>query len=841
MDLKLDCHGPGNTDDFQWGCSEAVVYIEINSCGGEKVPAPRHASGFLFKHGKLSGLMTSNHAIPTKEDARADRVYIGREACSAATCGLNEVKELELDPDRLFVTDKTLDYTIIGVKEGSYSKMKFMQLWRRSTINNGAVVHLLSHPEGQKQQRSNGIVVQLEGNNLVYDIEGQQGSAGGALMFMWEKSLWVAALHKAASKEDAHIGTFMWHVIEHFESHNDIPPEFRNDNPIESGNETDTDAERESRAKPPNLWAQAYSWCDLAPAVSFSGQNLKFLRKAKRMSHQKLHDKSFLRVADGGFVDNTSIAYLLQHMESNNWSNPKVICLFQNSSSGIIDWEGGVIANDIAKLFGYQKGYWYGYGVQLQSADVHVFEKHEFKSIWSHENNDVRLNYYRLAAKTVENKQFGIRAGESYDFHIFTSIHRGSGPVPMTKRIWDSYGTTFDETRAGVSKAGGWSHLQKVFNTSNLSVAFSGGGWHTHSALSGWIAGCLDSLHENATVDELFKNVVTVSANSGGTWFLSQLAYSKKFLDRMMNNRDEWIRHGYVQIIGKIFQKYWVKNPHAKQDPCNWDNMLHRLLKKMPSKYEHEAKDPNPEHYKNSCGMYSFRKFLKTYKNDWRRFVYEVVYKPFGMAKEIGRFTLSDIANRNFWCREKELIIVSAVLGGDVLAGKKDYTLYKVLPRDQFFFPLVFKNDGYHTYNHRPRAEYFKRQRMFLSEAYDKVEKFVDTTGKGHCYIIDACVASSSAMAAAASPTVLTMAMKQILKNTLKDSFMPHSDDDDSSDDGKESSGDSDTDLYIVNDKPPDILPAEQEWRRGPVVGLIVATVCVALIYSWYAMRHQNK
>jgi len=733
---------------------DAVVYIQVNSWEGEKLQTPGSASGFLFSHGEISGLMTCHHAIPTKEDARVDRVFMGPDASFAVTKEPNELKQVVLDPEFLFITSKTLDYTIVGVKEDCSSPIKkFMPLWS-SSLPTGAEICLLCHPDGGKRQHTFGNVTKFERNHVLYNVDTSTGSSGGPVVIWHNKTWWVVGLHNAAFNNYMNRGTYMGHIIENLQSTNDTPdclgitPQWILDN-----------------------WNKAYSWSDLAPAFSFIGGNLKCLDDVHKLTYEELNKANFLRLADGGYVDNTSVAYLIEHIQLNNWCSPKVVCLFMNSSSGIINFNDTRISSDVAKLFGHKKGVWSGYGLQLTSANAHVFknQNQKWQSLWTYAGNNVTLNYYRLDAKTVFNKLFGIKEDEAYELHIFTSVHEGSGPVPMTERIMDTYDHVFRETRKGVNK-GGWNHLEKVFSSRNVSLAFSGGGWHTHSALSGWIAGSLDMAYEKATVQKLFQNVECISANSGGTWFLSQLTYSEKFLGAIENDRDRWVETGFLGKTREMFKPFWCHENESTidEDHCHWDAIVPQLMKKM---IHSVGIGGLSDDISEMGGVWSFYKVLHKCGISWRRFVHHYAYGPWFMADEIGKLSLSDTTDRNPWGRNKELIIAASVLGGkDVLATKLpgiDYTAYKLLPHDApVFFPLVFKNEEYHTYTHKTYAEYWKRKHTFFRHLFrEKLERSIDTVGKGTCPIIDVCVAASSAMAVMASPDVITAMMEMEVLN----------------------------------------------------------------------------
>jgi hypothetical protein len=69
-------------------------------------------------------------------------------------------------------------------------------------------------------------------------------------------------------------------------------------------------------------------------------------------------------------------------------------------------------------------------------------------------------------------------------------------------------------------------------------VAISGGGFRSHTAQAGWTLGMLDAFRveesdPKKTLADLTTKIDAISSNSGGTWFLSQLAFSEKFANSL--------------------------------------------------------------------------------------------------------------------------------------------------------------------------------------------------------------------------------------------------------------------------------------------------------------------
>ena len=111
-----------------------------------------------------------------------------------------------------------------------------------------------------------------------------------------------------------------------------------------------------------------------------------------------------------------------------------------------------------------------------------------------------------------------------------------------------------------------------------IALSVSGGGLHSHSAASGLFAGMIDALGEEECgsteegcepkqhLDTLLKHVTQVSGNSGGAWFITQLAFFSG-LERALEDkakRDSWDTEGYLgqvtALLGEpMLGEIWLK------------------------------------------------------------------------------------------------------------------------------------------------------------------------------------------------------------------------------------------------------------------------------------------
>ena len=181
-------------------------------------------------------------------------------------------------------------------------------------------------------------------------------------------------------------------------------------------------------------------------------------------------------------------------------------------------------------------------------------------------------------------------------------------------------------------------------------VAFSGGGWHSHTALAGWVAGLLDDTQGG--LDAAFAHVKGVSANSGGGWFMSMLSYSAAFLEGLESNRDEYGVTGYLGAVTALF------DGALNGQPCEgWGDLLNSSV---AGALVELACGAFPE-YQGHFGVYKLNRDEQGQVHlNWYRLVEQVVYQPLGLAEELSALTLS--SPHLPWAADKALMYASTAL-----------------------------------------------------------------------------------------------------------------------------------------------------------------------------------
>ena len=148
-----------------------------------------YGSGFLIASRNF--IMTNNHVIPSKEVARVSKAEFDYDEDAA-------LYTVRFDPDYFFITNKELDFTIIGCDPAPLpDNIEAVPLLRNGdTITRGDRVNILQHPQGRKKE----ISIHDNKVNFVYDKvvryrADTEGGSSGSPVFNNEWNL--VALHHA--------------------------------------------------------------------------------------------------------------------------------------------------------------------------------------------------------------------------------------------------------------------------------------------------------------------------------------------------------------------------------------------------------------------------------------------------------------------------------------------------------------------------------------------------------------------------------------------------------------------------------------------------------------------
>ena len=176
--------------------------------------------------------------------------------------------------------------------------------------------------------------------------------------------------------------------------------------------------------------------------------------------------------------------------------------------------------------------------------------------------------------------------------------------------------------------------------------SFSGGGFNTHSLLAGMISGCLDALENSGRIRDvglLTKSAAGFSANSGGSWFLSQLSYSQKFLNQFETEQlaGNYNSTGYNGQISDIFQGI---STSAKSS--SYSEIVNSLQSGSDSLSATSLID-------------SWFSMLDESGFNWRAFNQQITFKPFSMAPLMS--SISFDAERLSWSSGKDFVVSTSL------------------------------------------------------------------------------------------------------------------------------------------------------------------------------------
>lgn len=183
--------------------------------------------------------------------------------------------------------------------------------------------------------------------------------------------------------------------------------------------------------------------------------------------------------------------------------------------------------------------------------------------------------------------------------------------------------------------------------STNRLVSFSGGGWNSHSILAGLLSGALDA--SNTDLKDIFSNVQGISANSGGTWFLSMLAYSDIFRGYLENatSRDQYNQLGY---------NGQVRNAFSNLAGNSETGIAKTLSKTFDLDFANLFSDKSKEAFAYISG--TIENALLSNKLNWRSFVEQFVY---GYDSLSSLKTVDLDSPRLAWAQGKDFTFATAI------------------------------------------------------------------------------------------------------------------------------------------------------------------------------------
>lgn len=154
-------------------------------------------TGFLIAPGAV---MTNNHVLPVASEAGDSLAEFALEDGGAA-------KVVAVQPERLFLTDETLDFTIVACDEAGLNGIEPIPLLRNpATVTRHERVNVIQHPRGRPKEVAlhDNRVTRLQDKVVHYRTDTEPGSSGSPVFNnRWE----LVALHHAGWREDGEAAT----------------------------------------------------------------------------------------------------------------------------------------------------------------------------------------------------------------------------------------------------------------------------------------------------------------------------------------------------------------------------------------------------------------------------------------------------------------------------------------------------------------------------------------------------------------------------------------------------------------------------------------------------------
>ena len=202
-------------------------------------------------------------------------------------------------------------------------------------------------------------------------------------------------------------------------------------------------------------------------------------------------------------------------------------------------------------------------------------------------------------------------------------------------------------------------------------ISFSGGGGNSHSMLAGMVAGSPDAL-ENAgqprSLASLLKSVRGISGNSGGTWFLTMLAYSNAFR-KGFESRSETDRYNTTGYNGQTRRIFQGIDQTTKSIP-DFSSIPYvgNTLKQAAIGFG-KVRDQIDYLRRLAIGIGSIGL-------NWRNIVEKIVFKPYNMLTELSNIKLS--GQRQPWAVDKDLLYGTALQTAAVVMDNQNISRDKV-------------------------------------------------------------------------------------------------------------------------------------------------------------------
>jgi V8-like Glu-specific endopeptidase len=178
-------------------CARAIAKLEVRGVAHNGARGTWHGTGFLVSPNIL---LTNWHVLHSVEVARQASATFGYEHSAAGL--LDAGVGFEVNPARLFVSNRDLDFTFVWVDAEPGRQFGHICLARNAfSVVEGECVNIVQHPNGRPKEVAiqDNLVKRVDPEVVLYTTDTEPGSSGSCVF----NNRWLpVALHHASKTSD---------------------------------------------------------------------------------------------------------------------------------------------------------------------------------------------------------------------------------------------------------------------------------------------------------------------------------------------------------------------------------------------------------------------------------------------------------------------------------------------------------------------------------------------------------------------------------------------------------------------------------------------------------------
>jgi hypothetical protein len=195
-------------------------------------------------------------------------------------------------------------------------------------------------------------------------------------------------------------------------------------------------------------------------------------------------NQGLARLADGGYVDNTSAAYMVKQIQDSIGTTDDFnLTILMNSSvdpltgirmkTGPSEYSSYWVPRDVGRLFGNSDGKNNDSGVTYFDAypnppvvAPYIFKREAWygeEPVWKTNSQSIDMSYFDIDIETIENAAFGIKGGQKGRLHLFITNNKDSLAAPVTPSILAEYNNNYDFVRDWIGNGVGLDSIKTAF------------------------------------------------------------------------------------------------------------------------------------------------------------------------------------------------------------------------------------------------------------------------------------------------------------------------------------------------------------------------------------------